>query len=257
MSVPSWCQCGPEAAPERDQLLFEHPAIGELEQADAAVGGAGDHRSQGRIEPGEANAASFPGAPRRQAERLLERLAKAAVRLVAGLEHGIVQRSTMPDPLECLGQPARPAIGLERESVARREITAHARRFHAHRAQITLTDAGVGAPLHVLEQAIDPRWRRVSLERPAAEAWTVAGEQRVLRNREELDVLRLRLSRRARWPAEDAGGADAKIEDAVVRRVGSLIGTFHLLAARQRNMRKRRADGGRGCRRHATIMLRA
>lgn len=90
-----------------------------------------------------------------------------------------------------------------------------------------------------IEQTIDPRPRCVTVERPASQAWTVSGKQRLLRHREELDILWLRLPRGTRRLAEDPGRAHAEIEHAVVRRIGALIRALHLVTMWQRNRRGR------------------
>ena len=45
-----------EPAPQRRQLLLEHPSICEFEEAQTRVGGAGDHRSERRVDPRQADA---------------------------------------------------------------------------------------------------------------------------------------------------------------------------------------------------------
>ena len=65
------------------------------------------------------------------------------------------------------------------------------------------------------------------LHGPAPPARSISGVQRVPGGGEELDVLRLWLSRRTYGTAEDAGGPDAGEEDPVVRRVPALEGVHH------------------------------
>ena len=195
MSVAAGRQSGLEAAPQCHELLFEHPAIGELEQAHAVVGGAGDHRTKRRIQPGEADVAGsrpiVQAVCRTSSGTLRE--SRCATRSRSRTPHRpVIRRARIC--LERLREAARTAVGLERQPVTVREVAADARRLDAHGAQIALANARVRTTLHALEQTIHPRRRLVPFERPAAQAWAIAGEERLLRHGEELDVLRLWVS---------------------------------------------------------------
>ena len=87
---------------------------------------------------------------------LLERVAEAAVRVVAGLEHRVVDGLAVADALERARQPPRPAIGLERQAVARLEVAADARRLDAQLAQLALADPLVGLALDAVHQRRAP-----------------------------------------------------------------------------------------------------
>src|SRR5689334_7598853 len=97
------------------------------------------------------------------------------------------------------------------------EVAAHTRRFEAHRPKIAFANARIRLVLDALEEPGQPTRRFVALERTAAQAVTIAGEERLLWHGEELDVLRLWFSGRARRPAEDARRTHAKVEHAVIR----------------------------------------
>jgi hypothetical protein len=93
------------------------------------------------------------------------------------------------------------------------ELPARGRGLDAEAGELLLADALAGRALDQRAQALHQR--RCSLERVAALAGAVAGALRLVRAREELDVLALGPARRAGGPAEDARAAHADEEQAV------------------------------------------
>ena len=61
------------------QLGTQHPAVGELEQAEALVRGPSDHGPERRVDRGCHHTGRISGTPRRQAERAREGVAEPAV----------------------------------------------------------------------------------------------------------------------------------------------------------------------------------
>ena len=133
---------------------------------------------------------------------------------------------------------------MEGHAVTVEEEAAHARRVDVERPQIGVAEAPVRLLVHRVEQRSQPSGRRLSLERPAPQARTVAGEQRLAYCPEEFDVLEERLARPAGGPAEDAGRADAGDEDAVVAGVALEERALHFLTRRLRRGEERRLTGG-------------
>ena len=138
------------------------------------------------------------------------------------------------DQSKRIGQPPGATIGLERHAVVLEEITPRPCRVDAHAAQVRGADARRRIGLESLEQPPHPgRGPAVRVERPATLAGPVTREHRLAVGREELDVLRPRLARRARGPAEDARRLHAGEEHAVVARVPAQEGAAHLTLGRQ------------------------
>src|SRR5262245_22336163 len=104
------CERSLEPPRNRRDLVLEHPPIGELQQTDAAIVRAGDHRADRRLDPGHPDAVGGLSATRRLAERLPECIAESAVGLVSGVEHGVVQIASVANPFEGAREPARAAV---------------------------------------------------------------------------------------------------------------------------------------------------
>jgi hypothetical protein len=146
----------------------------------------------------------------------------------------LVEVDAAPELLEGPPQPAAPREGVKGHSVALLKVPPYSLGFDAERAEVRVADAALGRALHARDQIGRPRRVRAGqLERAAALARAKSGEHRRLHRREVLDVPRQRLSRRAGWPAEDAGRPDPEVEHAVVRRVAPPERRVHLRDRRE------------------------
>ena len=145
-----------ESPLEGRQLVLEHAPVGELEQAHSLVRGAGNHRTERRVDPREPNARCVGGAARRLTECFLERLPEAAVRFITGLEHRVVERLAVADALERARQAPGTAVRLEGQAISRQKIPAHAGRVDSQFAELALLDADVRLPLDPFEQPAAP-----------------------------------------------------------------------------------------------------
>ena len=224
----------PEAPPQRVELRLEHAPLGELEQHDAARVRRRDQRAERAFEPGDLQAVGVAAAAGRMPERLGEGLAEPALRFVSLSQGNVVHRDTPLDLLEGASQPPRARVGLEGHAEMLQEVAARARRVDAQAAQLRVADAGLRIALDAFQQPLHPQRRLAAgFERLAALARPVAGERGFAHAGEVLDVARQRLFRAAGRPAEDAGGAHAEIEQAVVAAVAARPGAVHFGDGRQ------------------------
>ena len=132
-------------------------------------------------------------------------------------------------------EPSRRARAYSTKVMPKRllELAPRRRGVHGQRVEVGVAPAlqrlaldGCDEPAHDVGGLVGMR------QRPAARARPVGREQRRLRVGEELAVLALRLARRARRAAEDAGGPHADVEDAVVVGVAAEQGGVAAVADR-------------------------
>ena len=69
----------PQSPPHAFQLGLQHASIAELEQADAAVGGARHQGSDWALEPAQRDAVGRAALPRRPAQQAAEGIAESTV----------------------------------------------------------------------------------------------------------------------------------------------------------------------------------
>src|SRR5262245_35147824 len=91
MTILTGYQCTAEALAERLELRWEHAPLGEFQQTNALVRGAGDQRPHRAFEPGQEDAIGLRALSGRLAESFGEGVAKAAVRFVAVAEDHVVE----------------------------------------------------------------------------------------------------------------------------------------------------------------------
>ena len=153
----------------------------------------------------------------RRPGQLAERRAEPGVRLPAVREHGVVDGPAGAERRERVAQAAGAAVRLERHAVRLLEPAAHGGGVQALRAQVRVFDARRRVGLHAADQARRPLGGAgVRVERPAPLARPEPRHERLPGGGVELHVLRFRVAGGARRAAEDAGGGDARVEQAVV-----------------------------------------
>ena len=84
----------PEPAAEVRELGFEHPPIGEFQEAHATIVRTGEERAERALDPAQRHAVDALFLPRCRAERPHEGVAEAVVRKVAAVEDGVVHVSS-------------------------------------------------------------------------------------------------------------------------------------------------------------------
>src|SRR5690606_19743873 len=141
----------------------------------------GNHRTERRLEPGHDNRLARDAAAGWFPEKAGERLAEPALRLVSRSERHVVECRAPFDGLERARKPARPAVGVERQAVAREEVPPDRRRVQAARAEIGILETPVRRAIDLVEQRCEPLRLMPKLEGPAPEAGPIAGGQRLAR----------------------------------------------------------------------------
>src|SRR5262249_1865085 len=99
------------------ELLLEHAAIGELEQADALLHRRGGERAERALDPREVDALAGARAAGRRAEPLRERVAEAAVRFEPVVERDVVELGAALERAERGAEPPRACVRLEGHAV--------------------------------------------------------------------------------------------------------------------------------------------
>src|SRR4051794_33276981 len=107
---------GAEQPPKRVQLGFQHPPVGELQQADTVGGRPGDERAERALDPREPNEVGRAAVARWPAEELAERRPEAAERVVAVAGGDAVERLAGAELFQGAAEPAGPAEALERDT---------------------------------------------------------------------------------------------------------------------------------------------
>src|SRR5690606_11971726 len=95
------------------ELRLEHPAVGELEEADPLRRRAEEHRAEGGLHPREVNDDGAPTPRRRAPGEPAERVLEAAERLVPAPEPRLGDRRALRQLVERPRQAPRPLVRVE------------------------------------------------------------------------------------------------------------------------------------------------
>src|SRR6266498_672233 len=113
-------------------------------------------------------------------------------------------------------------ISLKGHSIMAFELTARRRGVNRHRYQLLVCQPAARCALDFSAQALDQFGQAITwLHRMAAQTGTITIMQCLARGCEKIDVFARRLFRRTRWPAKDAGRANAGVKYAFEARVAT------------------------------------
>ena len=127
-------------------------------------------------------------------------------------EDDVVEALAVPDLVERPPEPPRAAIRMEGHAEFVQKEATRLRRLDARLPEIGFLDPRRRIALDAIEQPGGPGGDlSARLERLAALARPVSGEERLLRRGEELDVLGKRFPRGAYGAAEDTGRSDPDV----------------------------------------------
>lgn len=207
--------------------FLQTTAVGIIEKTNALIARGGQQRSKRRFEKCDPQAFSRARLAGRRAECFHKRIAKSAVRIVAGIEDDIVQLLAFSDLRKCPRQTHSPAPTREGHSIIPLKPAPGLFRCDAHRAQLRGLQSQARFGFDLRHQVSRPL-RRFASSRlgPAAFARAIARTNRFANSSKIDHMFRLRPGW-ARRPAKDAGCGDAEKKQPIKRRIARFAGLLH------------------------------
>lgn len=228
-------RAGVESFLQAVELRFEHPAIGEFEQADPLLRRAGQHRPQGGQQATDVDHLLLITSGGRVAHRFFKTLAEPAQRFVAAVEGSVGYRGFVLQLAEGLVDPPHPQVGGEAHAVQLLKPAADADRVEAPFPQVFSGEAEGGVLIDFFNQRLQPVGGGAEGDERATDlAFPVAVREGGFGIGEVFDILRPGFAGRTGGPAENPGGADGGNEDAFKAAVPLDQGGIHRLPVRQR-----------------------
>jgi len=140
-----------EDFPQRRKLCFEHPSLGELQQDEVVVCGAGNQGAQRALDPGDEDAIGLSCLPWRRAECPAESFPETAMGFIAMAERDVVELAAFANLFKCLTHSSPSAICLKGHPKVLLKIPPGAGRINAHAANLAVRNPAAGRAVHPRE----------------------------------------------------------------------------------------------------------
>ncbi len=226
---------GQPKAPTHFRVASFQPAtVGKFQLAKRLVTGGGKHGTERCFQQHGVEAIPCPRVARWFAECPRKGGAKTAVRFEAVAEDDVIQRFAFAYLGERMGKTQSTAPGDEGHAVVLLEPAAGAFGGDTEGAQVVCPDWRIGRSGGAVHEGEDPGGRRAIGEfRPATFAGAVTGADGLAQGMEEFEMLAFG-PRGTGGTAENAGGFDGAIKEAIVAGVARAPGAFHFRFGQRR-----------------------